>query len=191
MDFFVYNNKEHQLEFNVHMFLTIREFAALYDIERNKCKDDKTGKDRSLARREFIYMWLKMNKKSPYSQYTEQEAHQEALRDSRLTESEFNDPLFREACRKYIELRDSNKISKLLRAAYNKIDDITDYLENILDLSEKDMNGKPVYKVKDVIDEINRLGGVIEGIKRLEQIYDREEEAANNLRADAVAGHFD
>ena len=45
------------------------------------------------------------------------------------------------------QLAEKSKISKLLRAAYNKIDDITDYLENILDLSEKDMNGKPVYKV--------------------------------------------
>jgi hypothetical protein len=39
------------------------------------------------------------------------------LSDSGLTEEEFNNPVFREACRKYRNLQDSNKSIKLLNAA--------------------------------------------------------------------------
>nr|DAG30405.1 MAG TPA: ubiquitin carboxyl-terminal hydrolase [Bacteriophage sp.] len=39
-----------------------------------------------------------------------------------MTESEFNDPIFREACRKYRALQDSNKSIKLLEAAKRAAD---------------------------------------------------------------------
>jgi hypothetical protein len=42
--------------------------------------------------------------------------------DANITEEEFNDPIFREACRKYRNLQDSNKSIKLLNAARNAAD---------------------------------------------------------------------
>ena len=190
IDFFVYNGTTGLLEFNQPEFLLIKEFAKLYEPERNKCKEDKKGIQRLRARREFTYIWLKMNKKSPYSQYSEQEAHNEALNDASLTKEEFDDLDFRAACRKYLEIRDSDKIAKMLKAAQNKVDDITDYFDNILDLSER-VDGKPVYKLKDVIAEMKNLGDVITGLKNLELLYEKEQEAKSNLRADAVPGFFD
>ena len=128
IDFFVYNGTDGIIEFNQPESLLIKEFADLYELERNKCKEDKKGTKRLKAMREFTYIWLKMNKKSPYSQYSEQEAHKEALRDAEMTQQEFDDPLFRAACRKYLEIRNKDKIGNMLRAAYNKVDDLTDYL---------------------------------------------------------------
>ena len=191
IDFFAFNSRTGMLEFDEHNFLLIKEFAKLYELKRNKCKEDPKGINRILAKKEFAYIWLKMNKKSPYSQYTEQEAHAESLRDSGLTKEEFDDPDFRAACKKYLAIRDSNKISKMLRAAYNKVDDITDYLENILDFNERDANGKPVFKVKDVIAELKQLGDVISGIKQLEIMYEKDQEAKTSLRADANPGFKD
>jgi len=46
----------------------------------------------------------------------------EALSDSGITEEEFNDPIFREACRKYKALQESNKSIKMLKAAMNAVD---------------------------------------------------------------------
>lgn len=191
MDFFVYNSKTGLLEFNQPEFLLIREFAKLYEPERNKCKEDKKGENRLRARREFTYMWLKMNKKSPYSQYTEQEAHQEALRDSQLTDTEFDDPDFREACRKYLKIRDSNRIAKMLRSVYNKVEDITDYFDNVVDLNERDISGKPIFKLKDLQKEIKDVGDVIAGVKHLEYMYEKEEEEKTDLRSGATAGYRD
>lgn len=191
IDFFVYNSRTGQLEFNEYQILLIREFAKIYDLDRNKCKEDKTGIYHLLAKKEFTYMWLKMNKKSPYSQYSELEAHMEALKDSGLTKEEFDDPDFRAACRKYLELRDSNRISKMLRAIYNKVDDITDYFDNIVDLNERDSNGKPIFKLKDLQAEIKNVGDVLAGVKQLELMYDKEEEAKTDLRSDATPGFRD
>jgi hypothetical protein len=39
-----------------------------------------------------------------------------------LTEAQFNDPIFREACRKYRKLQDSNKSIRLLEAAKKAAD---------------------------------------------------------------------
>jgi hypothetical protein len=61
---------------------------------------DKT-KHKDKATKELTYIYLAIDYKSIYSQYSELERHQEALNDSGLTEKEFNDPTFREACRKY------------------------------------------------------------------------------------------
>ena len=51
--------------------------------------------------KELTYIYLAICWKSPYNNYTEQERHEEALSDSGLTEKEFNDPVFREACKKF------------------------------------------------------------------------------------------
>ena len=59
---------------------------------------------------------------SPYADYSEQERHAECLKDAELTEKEWSDPVFREACRKYKSLQDSNKSIKMLRAAMSAAD---------------------------------------------------------------------
>lgn len=191
MDFFEYDNRSGDLVFNEYQILLIPEFGKLYDNDRNKCKEDKKGNLKILARKEFTYLWLKMNKKSPYSQYSQQESHQQSMLSSGLTQEEFDNEDFRLACKKYQEIVGSDRILKMLNAAYNKIDDITDYLENIIDFDERDLNGKPIFKVKDVITEIKQLAGVIEGVKELEHLYAKGVEAASDLRADAQPGYRD
>lgn len=191
IDFFVYNSRTGILEFNQPEFLLIKEFAALYEVDRNKCKEDPTGIDRLLARREFSYMWLKMNKKSPYEQYSEHEAHTEAAADAELTEENFEDPLFKAACNKYLEIRNSDRIARMLRATYNKVDDITDYFNHIVDLNERDNNGKPIFKLKDLQIEIKSLKDVIAGVQELEALYAKGVESKSDVRADAVEGYRD
>jgi hypothetical protein len=98
---FQYNNVNGQVEIDKAEVLLISEFAALMNNKRNICKEDKTGEKHLLAFKEFTYIWLALDWGSFYAEYTEQERHHEALKDSGLTEEQFNDPLFRAACRKY------------------------------------------------------------------------------------------
>ena len=44
MNIFVFDNAENRLRIEEDSILLIKEFAALWDINRNKCKEDKTGK---------------------------------------------------------------------------------------------------------------------------------------------------
>ena len=136
MNVFTYDNGNNRLEINEPEILLIKEFKALSD-------RDKT-KNKSRLWRELTYIYLAIDWKSLYNQYTEQERHQEALSDSGITEEEFNDPIFREACRKYKALQDSNKSIKMLRAAMSAADQFVDYFTDIVDLNERDANGKPV-----------------------------------------------
>jgi hypothetical protein len=94
--------------------------------------------DHLRAFREFTYIWLALDWKSIYSGFSEQERHQEALKDSGLSEEEFNDPNFRAACRKYRDLQESNRTIRMLHAAQKTVDKFTDYFENI-DPQERDV----------------------------------------------------
>ena len=58
LDLFLYDNVTCNLKINEYEILLIKEFAALWDIERNKCKEDPKGTKRLRAWREFKYIWL-------------------------------------------------------------------------------------------------------------------------------------
>jgi hypothetical protein len=48
-DIFLYDNSTGTLSLNVHEILLVREFATLYNPERNKCKEDPKGTNRLKA----------------------------------------------------------------------------------------------------------------------------------------------
>ena len=178
MNVFIYDNGNNRLEINEPEILLIKEFKALSD-------RDKT-KDKSRLWKELTYIYLAIDWKSLYNQYSEQERHIEALSDSGITESEFNDPLFREACRKYKALQESNKSIKMLRAAMNAADQFIDYFTDIVDLNERDVNGKPVFTAEKVMKEVGMLNKVHEELITLENRVKKELAEKSTLRAGAI-----
>ena len=190
-ELFMFNSNDNVAEVNEPDVLLIREFAELWKPERNKCKDDPTGKLRKRAFRELTYIYLMLNWKSPYSDYTEQERHQECLKDASLTEEEWADPTFRAACRKYKDIQNSSRSLKLIKAAQGIVDKITDYFDTI-DLTERDeVTGKPIYKTKDVMEEMRNVSKVVEELKTLEYMYKKEQEAESDVRGGAEVGFMD
>lgn len=187
-DIFQYNNLNNKVELNIPEILLVREFAELIKPDRNICKDDKTGLKGLRAFREFTYIYLAICWKSPYSDLSEQERHQEALVDSKITEEEFNNPEFRAACRKYRNLQESNRSIKMLQAAQNTTDKFIDYFNNV-DPEERDpVTGKPVFKVKDLIAEISNLSKVHEELKTLETMVKQDLAQTTNIRGGAIEG---
>ena len=83
-DIFVYDNSTNKINLNTPEILLVKEFNALLNPERNKCKEDPKGVLGLRAFREFTYIWLAICWKSVYADYSEQERHQEALKDSGL-----------------------------------------------------------------------------------------------------------
>ena len=189
-DIFQYDNVNGRIELNTPEILLVREFKALMDNARNICKEDKTGSKCLRAFSEFTYIYLALDWKSPYSDFYEQERHQEALQDSKLTEEEFNDPTFRAACRKYKQLQEENRSIKLLKAAQNTVDKFIDYFNNV-DPEERDQaTGKPIFKVKDIMSEISNLSKVHEELKVLEGLVKKELTETTSLRGN-VSEDFD
>ncbi len=178
MNVFIYDNGNNRLEINEPEILLIKEFKALSN-------RDKT-KNKSRLWKELTYIYLAIDWKSLYNQYSEQERHQEALADSGITEEEFNDPLFREACRKYKSLQESNKSIKMLKAAMNAADQFIDYFTDIVDLNERDINGKPIFTAEKVMKEVGMLNKVHEELITLENRVKKELAEKSTLRAGAI-----
>lgn len=178
MNVFVYDNVNNRLEINEGEILLVREFKNLFNKDKSK--------DKSQAFKELTYIYLALDWKSPYSQYTELERHEEALRDSGLTEEEFNNPVFREACRKYRALQDSNKSIKMLNAAKTAVDRFIDYFEVIVDLNERDQNGKPIFSAEKVMKEVSNLTKVHQELIDLENAVKKELVEQSTLRAGAI-----
>ena len=176
MNVFNYDSLNKQLEVNEPEIFLVREFKALLE------------RDKERAFKELTYIFLALDYKSIYSQYTEYERHEEALSDSGITEEMFNDPLFREACRKYRSLQDSNKSIKLLNAARNAADQFVDYFETIIDLNERDQNGKPVFSAEKVMKEMAQLSKVHEQLVALEAQVKQELEVQAGTRANVDEG---
>lgn len=180
MNVFSYDNLNKQLELNEPELLLIREFKALLDRDKSKHKEQ--------AFKELTYIYLAIDWKSPYNQYAEYERHEAALDDSGITESEFNDPVFREACRKYRNLQDSSKSIKLLNAARLAADQFAEYFETIIDLNERDQNGKPVFSAEKVMKEMAQLSKVHEQLALLESQVKQEMEVQSSTRAGVSEG---
>lgn len=160
-EFFYFNSETGILELQDEGIILVREFQALYNRDKTKQK--------SKFFKELAYIYLAICWRSPYANYSEQERHEEALADSGLTEEQFNDPIFREACRKYRRLQESNKSIQLLGAAKKAADQLIDYFDVIVDLNERDVNGKPVFSAEKFMKEVAQLSNVHEQLVTLEK----------------------
>ena len=185
---FVYDHVSNRIELNTYEILLVEEFAKLLKPERNKCKEDPKGEHGLRAFREFTYIWLAIAWESIYSEYDEQERHKEALNDAHLTEEEFNDPLFREACRKYRQIQEQNLSVKMLKAAQETVNKFIEYFNAVDPLERDEMTGKPVYKVKDIMAELSTLGKVHDELKDLESRVKKETAEQSTIRGGAVEG---
>lgn len=178
MNVFVYDNVNNRLEINEGEIFLVTEFKNLLNKDQSK--------DKELAFKELTYIYLALDWKSPYSQYTELERHEEALRDSGLTEEEFNNPVFREACRKYRTLQESNLSVRMLNAAKLGAQQFIDYFTIIADLNERDINGKPVFDAKKHFETMSKMHDLHEELTSLENLVKKELTETSTLRAGAV-----
>lgn len=145
-------------------------------------------RDKERADREFTYIYLAIDWKSPYSNYSEQERHEAALKDAHITEEEWNDSSFRAACRKYRALQESNRYVRLLKSAELVTDKIIDYFNNV-DLEERDeQSGKYVNKVSDIQKAMENAAKQIENLKMIESLVKKEIVEQSQIRAGATEG---
>lgn len=191
MKFFVYDNVNGNVSLDDESILIIKEFENLLESSRNITKSDKSGKLRTRAFREFKYIYLFFDWTSPYFQFTEQDRHNEALKDSSLTQEEFDDSTFRIACQKYDMMQNASLDLKLLKSAMSAVEKQIFYLDNV-DLQERDpLTGKPIFKSKDLIAEIKGCRDLISTLRELEIQVKRGLESESTLRGNTEAGMFD
>ncbi|MBO7211681.1 MAG: hypothetical protein J6V44_11855 [Methanobrevibacter sp.] len=188
MDIFLYDNKNNSLILNEHQILLIKEFKALWDLKRNQCKEDPKGIERLRAFREFTYMYLTLDYKSPYFQYLEQEKHKAALEDAKLTEEEAKDKLFVAAFEKYQEIQNSDRVLSLIKTGLRTLTKTQIFLDSIDFNNDVDDTGRPIYKPKDVIADIGSIAKMRDQLLELEVTHKKGLSAASKVRGDAEIG---
>jgi len=187
---FDYDNNKKIVVINEPDILLIKEFQDIWTNDRNKCKEDKTGEKKLRAFRELTYIYLAIDWRSPYKEWSEKERHELALIDAKITQEEFDDEIFRSACRKYKALQETSKIGLLLQSQLSLIERMRIYYDT-MDFDERDSNGKPIFKMKDIQGEVAAMAKTIEGINALMELHKKEQEQENALRGDHEAGMFD
>lgn len=192
VDIFLYENTTGSLKINTYEILLVKEFETLWNVERNKCEEDPKGVLRLRAWKEFKYIWLFADWKSPYQQYLEMEKHNAAMEDSGLTEDEWKDPDFRAAMRKYMEIIDSSRILSLIKTAFRTLEKMRVSLDNV-DIDERDpINNKPIWKPKDILESIAAIGTMSDKLKELELNYMKGLlESKKSLRGDREIAYDD
>lgn len=181
MNIFTFNSETNRINVNEKEILLVKEFKDLWDRDKSKYKEK--------VYKELTYIWLAIDWKSPYSGYNDMEQHEEALRDSQLTQEEFDDPVFRAACRKYVKIQDENWSIKCLRAAQLTMSKFIDYFNNIDPEERDEQTGKPIYKVKDIMTEITQLSKLNESLKELEYQVKKEQEIETGIRGGESDGY--
>lgn len=191
IEVFVYDSATNTLKLNIHEILLVKEFKALWDENRNKCKQDPTGINRLKAYSEFTYIHLSLAWKSPYFQYLEQDKHIACLEDSGLTENDLKDELFKNAFDKYLEIRNSDRILSLINVAYKKLYHTEVFLDNIDFNNDVDENGRPIYKPSDVFKDISSIAKIRNDLAALELEYTKGLSAQSKVRGDNIPGFGD
>lgn len=190
MQIFIFDNVTNTLQIDDYSILLIKEFADLWNPERNKCKEDKTGTKRLRAYKEFTYIYLVLDFKSPYFKSPIKDRQEAALIDSGLKETDLQDPEFAAAFKKYEELQDSDPILTSIKVAYRTLYKYQVYLDNI-DFTETDVDGKPIHKAKDILDSINQIAKMRTTLQELEQQHKTDLAAQSKVRGDIDLGFMD
>lgn len=191
MKFFKYDNVNECVTLNKEEILLVKEFTALMEDERNKCKEDKTGKGKTRAFREFAYIYLFFDWESPFFNDPEQERHARSLDNARLSDLEFEDVTFKTACRTYSDIQNRNINLRMLRGCMASVEKLIYYFENV-DINERDpVTGKPIYSSKDLISNIKNAKDLVVSLQDLEKQVKKDLEPDSGLRGGAEAGFFD
>tara|TARA_R110002167_G_scaffold34630_2_gene110671 strand:+ start:322 stop:834 length:513 start_codon:yes stop_codon:yes gene_type:complete len=136
---------------------------------------------KSLTKEELAFVYFMVDHKSPFSVY-EWEQRLDEVKNSIFGEKNKFKPSTKVlgACEKYENLIETSAV-RLLKAAKESIVKLEKYFRDI-DLTILDDNGKPIYHAKDLINNLEKMGRVVDGLTRLEDIVRKEEQAANTNR---------
>ncbi len=97
--------------------------------------------------------------------------------------------MFQAAVQKYSEIQDSDRGIKLIKAAQNKVSELTKYFESGSDLFERDKQGKPVFIVKNIMAEMSGVSKIVAELDALELMVKKKMKAQSGLRAGAEEGY--
>lgn len=161
--------------------LTVEAFKTL--VER-----DKTASQYK-STKELAYVYFMCDHRSPFSVYEENDRPKEVKLNVFGADSKWEaDEIVKAACAKYIQLTETPAVC-LLKAARESVTKMQKYFRDI-DLTALDDRGKPIYNAKDLVTNLSKMGDVVAGLAKLEDLVKREEAKNNPNRGGVVVNKY-
>ena len=136
---------------------------------------------KTLSIEELSFVYFMVDHKSPFAVYDWEQRLIEVKNSIFGEKKKWSPPpKVLAGCKKYEKLIETSAV-RLLKAARESIVKLEKYFKDIY-LTMMDDNGKPIYHAKDLINNIEKMGKVVDGLTRLEEIVKKEEQAANTNR---------
>jgi len=133
---------------------------------------------KDLKTKELAFVYFVVDHRSPFSVYDWNQRIIEVKNSIFGEKSKFKpSSKVLTACKKYEELIETSAV-RLLKAARESVVKLEKYFRDI-DLTLIDDNGRPIFHAKDLINNLEKMGKVIDGLTRLEEIVKKEEQVAN------------
>jgi hypothetical protein len=136
---------------------------------------------KELKIKELAFVYFMVDHRSPFAVYDWKQRLNE-VKNSIFGEKNKFKPSSKvfAACDKYEKLIETSAV-RLLKAAKESVVKLEKYFRDI-DLTLVDDNGRPIFHAKDLINNLEKMGKVVDGLTRLEDIVKKEEQAANTNR---------
>ena len=150
---------------------------------------DGSGKYKKQAQREFTFIYLMYDFRSPYENWATHLREEQSLKDAGIERGRMmSDGDLWAAISKYKKLLDEASISlKSYRKHKNSAEDLDNYIEH-MDLTERTQGGAKVYSVKEKQEAINGMPKVHETLRKWEQSVKEELSGETGLRGEAEKG---
>tara|TARA_R110002020_G_scaffold377081_1_gene588138 strand:- start:190 stop:735 length:546 start_codon:yes stop_codon:yes gene_type:complete len=153
--------------------LTIKDFKVLYDRDRSK--------DKGNAIKEFAYIYFYCDHNSPFMVYSLEERIKEVIISVYGENVKWKpDSKVKTACATYIKLKETSAV-RLLKSATASVTKLENYFKDI-DLTLMDDNGKPIFNAKDLVMNLSKVGDVVQGLSKLEELVKKEEQKSSKVR---------
>ena len=136
---------------------------------------------------ELAYVYYMCDHRSPFAVYDEEKREEEVLQSVFKKKYTISSKM-KAACIKYKELTETSAV-KLLKSARASVTKLEKYFRDI-DLTMMDDNGRLMFSAKDLVQNLSKMGDVINGLSKLEEQVKKEEQVLNQNRGGVITNKY-
>lgn len=152
-------------------------------------KGDTQARKKLRAMKELAYIFFYTDTyESSFAKMDKEMRHDELIAFLEIDNDPREDPVVQEAIELYSKLT-KTKFEELLESAYLAIDQIQQYFEGF-DVEATDDDGKPLFKIMDLVNTLGKMGTVVEQVDKLMEQVQRQKLKTDKLRKDVEVDEF-
>ena len=161
--------------------LCINEFSVIWK------RDESPNKEKAIQELAYIYFFIEYT--SPYNIYSEDLKKTILNRDIIKIEKYKPEKEILAAIKKYDELQQTPSM-EFLKSALVAAKKTQEYF-NTIDYTERDEQGKPIFKVGEVSKALKECSGIMDTIEKLSEKVKKEKNISTNIRGGGLQGLYE